>query len=121
MSEAQNFTGFPSLRDGIQTPDQRPVLFDREALIAALEGHEGFRALRDALDEAEKEFTEHITTMLLKTGKAVDQRRIDFTRGYFAGARHYVGGRVEVAKTRLALQPEADPMVDPRTKESDSA
>ena len=106
--------------DGLQTPDERPVLFDREALIAALENHEGFRALREALDEAEKEFTGHIVNVLLMSGKEVDQRKIDFTRGYFAGARHYVGGRVQVAKARLAQTP-ADPMVDPRSKESDSA
>ena len=103
-----------------QTPDERPVLFDREVLIAGLEGDERFRALREALDDAEKEFTEHITQVLLKSGKEVDQRKIDFTRGYFAGARHYVGGRVEVAKARLA-QTTVDPLVDPRLKESDRA
>ena len=102
-----------------QTPDERPVLFDREALIAGLEVDERFRALREALDEAEKEFTEHIVKVLLNSGKPVDQRKIDFTRGYFAGARHYVGGRVEVAKQRLANKPD-DPTVDPRHEESDA-
>ena len=103
-----------------QTPDERPVLFDREALIAGLEGDERFRALREALDDAEREFTEHITKTLLHSGREVDQRRIDFTRGYFAGARHYVGGRITVAKSRTAQVP-VDPLVDPRSKESDSA
>jgi hypothetical protein len=104
-----------------QTPDERPVLFDRDILIAGLENDERFRALREALDDAEAEFTEHITKVLLKSGKEVDQRKIDFTRGYFAGARHYVGGgRIAVAKQRLA-HTQADPTVDPRLKESDSA
>jgi len=103
-----------------QTPDERPVLFDREALIAGLEGDERFRALREALDDAEKEFTEHIVTVLLNSGREVDQRKIDFTRGYFAGARHYVGGRVAVAKQRLSAQTPVDPLVDPRLKESEA-
>jgi hypothetical protein len=84
-----------------QTPDERPVLFDRETLIAGLEKDERFRALRAALDDSEKEFTEYITRVLLHSSRPLDQRKIDFTRGYFAGAREYTGGRVQVAKTRL--------------------
>lgn len=104
-----------------QTPDERPVLFDRETLIAGLEHDERFRALRDALADAEADFERHVVQTLLRSGKPVDQRKIDFTRGYFAGARHYVGGRVEVAKVRLANQTEVDPAVDPRSEESDNA
>jgi hypothetical protein len=94
-----------------QTPEERPVLFDRDVLIAGLEADERFRALREALDDAEKEFTEHIASTLLKSTKEIDQRKIDFTRGYFAGARHYVGGgRIEVAKQHLANQGDAKDM-----------
>jgi hypothetical protein len=59
---------------------------------------------------------------MIHSGKAVDQRKIDYTRGYFAGAQHWLGGRMQVAQNRLAqeMAPAADPLVDPRYKESDA-
>lgn len=79
----------------------RPVLFDREALIAQLEGDERIQALREALEEAEKDAIASITRILLGSTKEVDQRKIDYTRGYFAGARHWLGGRMTLAQQRI--------------------
>lgn len=106
----------------LQTPEEiaRPILFDREALIASLEGDERIAALREALDEAEQEMLKQVAYVMVNSGKPVDQRKVDYTRGYFAGARHWLGGRMVVAKTRIAqdLAPE-DPNSDPRLKEVD--
>src|SRR6187455_2258280 len=41
---------------------ERPILFDREALIACLEGDERFEALLAALDEAEEDALSFATT-----------------------------------------------------------
>ena|SRR6188768_1638776 len=82
----------------------RPVLFDREALIASLEDDERITALRAALDEAEQDAMANIARILLGSKKPVDQRKIDFTAGYFAGARHWLGGRMSVAQQRIAAQ-----------------
>jgi len=84
-------------------PVDRPVLFDHEALIARLEGDERITALREALDAAEKEAVERISRLLLASGKEVDQRKIDFTRGYYAGARYWLGGRMTTAQQRIAI------------------
>lgn len=82
--------------------DRRPVLFDQEALIASLDGDERIEALRAALDEAERDALANIARILLHSKKPVDQRKIDFTAGYFAGARHWLGGRMTVAQQRIA-------------------
>jgi|SRR6188508_3660058 len=84
-------------------PVDRPVLFDHEALIARLEGDERITALREALDAAEKEAVERIARLMLASGKEVDQRKIDFTRGYYAGARYWLGGRMTTAQQRIAI------------------
>ena len=84
-------------------PVDRPVLFDHEALIARLEGDERITAVREALDAAEKEAVERIARLMLASGKEVDQRKIDFTRGYYAGARYWLGGRMTTAQQRIAI------------------
>lgn len=90
----------------------RPVLFDREALIASLENDERIVALREALDAAEAEALANISKIMLASGKPVDQRKIDFTRGYFAGAKYWLGGRMTTAQRRLAQQVGQDPEED---------
>lgn len=87
----------------------REILFDREVLIAGLKNDERFRALLEALDEAEAEWHRRISSSWLHSGKPVDQRKVDFTRGYFAGARQYLTGRIATAETRLKSRREDDP------------
>ena len=84
--------------------EPKPILFDREALIARLEGDERIAALRQALDEAEQEALASIARIMLHSGKEVDQRKVDYTRGYFAGARHWLGGRMTLAQQRIATE-----------------
>lgn len=82
----------------------RPILLDKEALIASLEGDERFRAMYEAVQEAEEAASKHIAHLLLHSTKPVDQRKVDFTRGYFAGLNHWLGGgRIDVAKQRILL------------------
>lgn len=85
-------------------PDERPLLFDREALIASLEGDERIAALRAALADAETEALAHIARLMLNSTKPVDQRKIDYTRGYFAGAKHWLGLRMTIAQKRIARE-----------------
>lgn len=88
----------------VSDPEQRPILFDREALIARLEGDERIAALREALEAAEQEAYANIARLMTNSTKPVDQRKIDFTRGYFAGAKYWLGGRMSTAQARLAAQ-----------------
>lgn len=82
----------------------RPILASREGLIATLEGDERFRALYEAVQEAEVAATAHISALLLHSTKPVDQRKVDFTRGYFAALNHWLGGgRIDVAKQRILM------------------
>ena len=105
----------------LQSPEERPVLFDREALIASLQNDERIRALREALADAEKDMVAHIATVMLTTKGEIDQRKIDYTRGYFAGASYWLGRRMTDASTRLNAQAKKAEGVDPRTKESDTS
>lgn len=81
---------------------ERPLTFGREALIASLAGDERIAALQAALDDAEKAAMENITKTMLHTTKEIDQRKVDYTRGYFAGARYWLGGRMTTAQQRIA-------------------
>lgn len=83
--------------------EPRPVVFDREALIASLQNDERIEALHAALDEAEAQAAVHIQKVLLHSTKEVDQRKIDFARGYYAGARYWTGARMSDAQTRIAI------------------
>ena len=58
----------------------------------------------------------------MTSGKAVDQRHLDYTRGYYDGARFWLSGRIALAQQRVALAAKeagADPRptgdIDPRT------
>ncbi len=73
-------------------------------MIASLEGDERITALREALAAAEEEALANIARIMLHSGKPVDQRKVDFTRGYFAGARHWLGGRMTLAQQRIAQE-----------------
>jgi hypothetical protein len=84
--------------------EQRPLLFDREALIVALRDDERLQAMAAAVAEAEEAWTQRIAAEMLHSKKPVDQRKVDFMRGYFAGARYYTGGRVDTAEQRMLLQ-----------------
>lgn len=87
----------------VSLSEQRPVVYDREALIATLEDDERIVALRAALKDAEEEAMARITALLIHSKKPVDQRRIDFTAGYYAGARYWLGARMTDAQTRIAI------------------
>ena len=106
--------GGVSEQTDLTSPEEvsRPILAGHEALIASLKTDERIRALVEALDEAEELWHRRISETLLKMGKPVDQRKIDYTRGYFAGARHYLTGRIDVAQYRLEQsQKESDDSV----------
>jgi hypothetical protein len=70
----------------------------RESLIAKLDDLPEFQALRDVLAEAEDEWLRRASASFLKSGKAADQRKIDYTRGFFRGAEHYLTQRVKAAR-----------------------
>jgi hypothetical protein len=94
-------------------PDgERPILFDMEALIASLHGDERIEAAREALALAEKAAMENIANLMLHSTKPVDQRKVDFTRGYYAGARYWLGARMTDAQTRIALMANQTPEED---------
>jgi len=94
-------------------PDgERPILFDMEALIASLQGDERIEAMREALALAEKAAMENIAHLMLHSTKPVDQRKVDFTRGYYAGARYWLGARMTDAQTRIALMANETPEED---------
>lgn len=86
--------------------------FGTEALIASLEGDERIEALRAALDAAEETALANIAKLMMVSGKPVDQRKIDYTRGYYAGAKYWLGGRMTTAQKRLALEVTAEPEED---------
>jgi hypothetical protein len=49
---------------------------------------------------------------MLHSTKPVDQRKVDFTRGYYAGARYWLGARMTDAQTRIALMANQTPEED---------
>ena len=96
----------------------------RELRIAALRDHEALRILREALAEAEAAMQEMVGRNVMTSGKAVNQRHLDYTRGYYDGARFWLTGRIALAEQRVAQQAQpdgADPRtagrIDPRTGE----
>jgi hypothetical protein len=84
--------------------DERPIAFDREALISSLREDERFRALGEAMAESERHWTETIARQILLSGRPLDQRKVDETRGYFKAVRYMFTGRIDAADQRLALQ-----------------
>jgi hypothetical protein len=115
-----------SLSEIIPDPEREDVLaFGRELEIAALKGHAGLALLREALAEAEKAMQAQVGHNVMSSGKAVNQRQLDYTRGYYDGARFWLAGRIALAEQRVALQrakdtgqsddPRAVGRIDPRT------
>lgn len=80
----------------------RELLFDREALIVSLKDDERFRALCAAVAEAEERWQRQALHLFTHSTKPLDQRKIDFMRGYHAGARYATGGRISTAEERMA-------------------
>lgn len=64
-----------------------------------LSEHQGWRHLRKKIAEQQDRFAENIARRILAGGE-VDQREIDFMRGYIAGAA-FVIERPEVAERSL--------------------
>jgi len=99
------------------------LAYGRELEIAALAHNAALRVLRDALAEAEAEMASIVGRNVLGSGKAVNQRQLDYTRGYYDGARFWLDGRIKLAAHRVAQQsaPAGDPRpagrIDPRTGE----
>ncbi len=112
----------------VPDPDREETLaYGRELEIASLKGHAGLAVLRTALADAEKAMQEHVGRNVMTSGKEVNQRQLDYTRGYYDGARFWLEGRITLAEQRAALAKAAeeqsgeDPRptgrIDPRTGE----
>lgn len=97
-------------------PERDDVLaFGREMEIAAMEHSGQLALLREALAEAEADMAALVGRNVLTSGKAVNQRQLDYTRGYYDGARFWLAGRIALAKQRVALeQAKAAGQTDPR-------
>jgi hypothetical protein len=102
----------------------------RELEIAALKGSPALKVLIEALQQAEQEWALRVGFNVLTSVKEVDQRKLDWTRGYFAGARFWLQERVSIAEQRVAthvakqagqtdLRPTGEP--DPRVQRSEDA
>ncbi len=113
--------------DIVPEPDREETLaYGRELEIAALATHTAIVVLRESLAEAEAAMQSTVGRNVMTSGKAVDQRHLDYTRGYYDGARHWLAGRIALAQQRVALHDaragETDPRaagpdIDPRTGE----
>lgn len=91
--------------DMITNPPPRvgaPELTDADRDIATLADHPGFVALRAQLDEHERAWGERIARQITSGGKPfdVEKAKLEYTRGYFAGAKNLVG-RVAAAKAMV--------------------
>jgi hypothetical protein len=116
-----------SEREIVPDPDRDETLaYGKELEIAALDGHTAIVVLREALEEAERAMQEMVGRNVMTSGKAVNQRQLDYTRGYYDGARFWLRGRIALAQQRVALQqsretgqldPRAVGRIDPRTGE----
>lgn len=88
------------------TPDEiereATLAFGQELEIAALKGSPALAVLLKALQDTEKGWALKLGAGILHSVKPVDQRQVDFTRGYFAGARYYLQERVSLAQQRVS-------------------
>lgn len=111
----------------VPEPDREETLaYGRELEIAALKGSAALTTLLAALDEAETGMQEIVGRNVMRSGKAVNQRHLDYTRGYYDGARFWLQGRIALATMRVAAaqakesgqdDPRAVGDIDPRTGE----
>lgn len=111
----------------VPEPDREETLaYGRELEIAALENHAALALLREALAEAETAMQDMVGRNVMQSGKAVNQRQLDYTRGYYDGARFWLRGRIALAAQRVALEqakeagqddPRPTGRIDPRTGE----
>jgi hypothetical protein len=117
------------------TPEQiereTTLAYGRELEIAALKGSPALAVMLEALMGTEEGWALKLGGNILRSVKPVDQRQVDFTRGYFAGARYYLQERVTLAQQRVAAyeaaqsgqsddpRPTGEP--DPRTQRSEDA
>jgi hypothetical protein len=109
-----------------ETDRASTLAYGRELEIAALHGSAALSTLLAALDEAEEAMQVMVGRNVMRSGKAVNQRQLDYTRGYYDGARHWLQGRIALAAQRVALEQAKqagrdDPRpvgdIDPRTGE----
>ena len=100
--------------------EERQATLDlgREMRIAALAGHDALSVLWDVFEEAQEEMAKAIGRGVLKSGKAVDQRRLDYTRGHADGGRFWLRGRIALAAERVRRHEEiqAHGDTDPRSR-----
>ena len=111
----------------VPEPDRDEIIaFGREMEIAALEHSGQLALLREALAEAEAAMAAAVGRNVMTSKREVDQRHLDYTRGYYDGARFWLRGRIALAKQRVALEQakeagQTDPRprgnIDPRTGE----
>ena len=89
----------------IPEPDREETLaYGRELEIAALKGHAGLVLLREALAEAEAAMQAQVGRNVMTSNREVNQRQLDYTRGYYDGARFWLAGRIALAEQRVALE-----------------
>lgn len=74
---------------------------DAEALMASATELNALKALAAELRRNQANWAANFGGAVLYSDKAVDQREVDYKRGYWAGARHYLLYRPEIAKRRV--------------------
>jgi hypothetical protein len=93
-----------SAADIVPDPERDVALaYGRELEIAALKGNAGLKVLLAALEDAEKAMALTIGGNVLTSPKGVDQRKLDYARGYYAGARYWLRERITLAEQRVAV------------------
>jgi len=97
-------------------PDRDAALaYGLELEIAALKTSPALKVLFQAMEQAEQEWALRVGLNVLTSPKEVDQRKLDWTRGYFAGARYWLRERVTLAEQRVAVEAaKVDGQTDPR-------
>jgi hypothetical protein len=99
----------------VPDPEREEILaFGREMEIAALEHSSQLAVLREALADAEAEMARVVGRNVMTSNREVNQRQLDYTRGYYDGARFWLAGRIALAKQRVALQEAKAAGTDPR-------
>lgn len=109
----------------VPDPERDAALaYGRELEIAALEGNHALGVLLKALDESQAAMEAQIGHNVLRSNREVNQRQLDYTRGYYEGARFWLNGRIAAAKQIVAQQQVRDELdqrpvgrIDPRTGE----